>query len=52
MSTVRKIAKKIYHVINALIRRGRWFNETKFPDCGKFWNYNTFNTDVVNLGST
>lgn len=52
MSLVRKIAKKIYHVINALIRRGRWFNEVKFPDCRKFWTYNTFNTEVVNLGST
>lgn len=52
MRIVRKIAKKIYHVINALIRRGRWFNEVKFPDCRKFWNYNTFNTEVVNLGST
>lgn len=52
MNILKKIAKKIYHVVNALIRRGRWFNESKFPDCRKFWTYNTFNTEVVNLGST
>lgn len=52
MSIVRRIARKIYHAVNALIRRGRWFNETMFPDCKKFWTYSTFYTEVVNLGST
>lgn len=48
MSIKHKIASKI----NGAIRRTHWFNEELFPDCRKFWNYNTFNTDVINLGST
>lgn len=48
MSIKHKIASKI----NGVIRRTHWFNEELFPDCRKFWNYNTFNTDVINLGST
>ena len=48
MSIKHKIASKI----NGAIRRPHWFNEELFPDCRKFWNYNTFNTDVINLGST
>lgn len=48
MSIKHKIASKI----NGAIRRTHWFNEEFFPDCRKFWNYNTFNTDVINLGST
>ncbi len=46
------IVGKVYRIINGLIRRGYWYNNVKFKDCSKFWNYNTFNTDVVNLGST
>lgn len=48
MSIKHKIASKI----NGAIRRTHWFNEELFPDCRKFWNYKTFNTDVINLGST
>lgn len=48
MSIKHKIASKL----NGVIRRTHWFNEELFPDCRKFWNYNTFNTDVINLGST
>lgn len=48
MSIKHKIASKL----NGAIRRTHWFNEELFPDCRKFWNYNTFNTDVINLGST
>ena len=48
MSIKHKIAGKI----NGVIRRTRWFNEEMFPDCRKFWEYNKFNTDVINLGST
>ena len=44
--------KKIASKLNGAIRRTHWFNEELFPDCRKFWNYNTFNTDVINLGST
>lgn len=46
------VKKKMAHVVNAAIRRSYWFNEVLFPDCEKFWRYRTFNTDVVNLGST
>lgn len=52
MSVFRKITRILYDYVNALIRRGHWFNEVKFPNCKKFWNYNEFNTEVVNLGST
>lgn len=46
------IFRKVYRIINGLIRRGYWYNNVKFKDCSKFWCYKTFNTDVVNLGST
>ena len=46
------LKKKIASKLNGAIRRTHWFNEELFPDCRKFWNYNTFNTDVLNLGST
>lgn len=46
------IKHKIVGKINGVIRRTRWFNEEMFPDCRKFWEYNKFNTDVINLGST
>ena len=46
------IKKKIGNKLNGLVKRSHWFNEELFPDCQKFWKYNTFNTDVINLGST
>jgi len=46
------IKKKISGKLNAAIRRSYWFNEELFPDCRKFWSYKSFNTDVINLGST
>lgn len=47
-----KLFRKLYGYLNALISRGYWYNNVKFRDCSKFWTYNTFNTDVVNLGSS
>lgn len=47
-----KIKKKIAGFLNKIIRKGHWYCDIEFPDCQKFWNYKTFNTDVVNLGST
>lgn len=44
--------RKIKHILNAIIRRGNWFKSKTFRDCQKFWTYNTFNTDVINLGSS
>ena len=46
------LKKKIASKLNGAIRCTHWFNDELFPDCRKFWNYNTFNTDVINLGST
>lgn len=46
------IMAKIKHAVNAVIRRGYWFNNVDFADCRKFRTYNTFNTQVINLGST
>lgn len=46
------LKKKIIGKLNAAIRRSYWFNEELFPDCRKFWSYKSFNTDIINLGST
>lgn len=46
------LKKKTKSFLIRLVKRGYWYNSVIFPDCEKFWNYNTFNTDVVNLGST
>ena len=43
---------KVKRILGAVVKRSPWFNEVLFPDCKKFWKYNTFNTEVVNLGST
>lgn len=48
MSIKHKMAGKL----NGLIRRTNWYNNEIFPDCRKFWEYNKFNTEVINLGST
>ena len=46
------ILRKVFCIVNNIISRGYWYNEVKFKDCKKFWTYKTFNTVVVNLGST
>lgn len=46
------IKSTIKRVLNGLIRRGYWYNNILFDDCRKFWQYNKFNTEVINLGST
>ena len=46
------ILRKVYNLLNAVIRKGFWYNNVKFTDCKKFWTYTCFNTDIVNLGST
>ena len=43
---------KIKYILNALIKRGYWFNNVFFEGCRKMSMYSTFNTDVINLGST
>lgn len=46
------VFRKIFHLINSVIRRGYWFNNIFFSDCRKFEQYKTFNTDVINLGTS
>lgn len=46
------LKNKIKNKIINYIKKGYWFNNILFPDCQRFWQYNTFNTDVINLGST
>lgn len=46
------LKNNIKRVLNGLIRKGYWYNNCLFADCSKFWTYGTFNTDVINLGST
>ena len=46
------IKSKVSSVLNGMIRKGYWFNNTLFADCRKFWSYRDFNTEVMNLGST
>lgn len=43
--------KQIVYILNAIIRRGYWYNNILFSDCAKFWKHNTFNLDIVNTGS-
>ncbi len=43
---------KVKTVLNALIRRGYWYDNVFMPDTRKLNVYSTFNTRVVNLGST
>lgn len=45
------IKHKIFNRLGLLIKQSAWA-ESQFPDCSKFWNHNTFDLDVVNLGST
>lgn len=52
MSRVMSIMRLVKGTINKIVRRSYWYREIRFPDCSKFWNYRTFNTDLVNLGST
>lgn len=52
MSRIMSLKQKIKLVINGIIKRGYWFDNIAFQDCRKFYRYNTFNTKVVNLGST
>ena len=33
------------------VKNGYWYNNIAFRECKKFWEYNTFNTDVMNIGS-
>lgn len=42
----------IKRVLNKLARRSYWYNHIAFGDCSKFWNHQTFDLDVVNLGSS
>ena len=47
-----KIKEKIINKLNAIVRRGYWYNNILFPECKKFWFLKSFNLEVVNLGST
>lgn len=46
------VKQKLIKGVNKIIRKGYWFNNEFLPECNKFWYYNTFNTDVMNVGST
>ncbi len=46
------MVSKVKQVLNALVRRSYWYNNIEFADCSKFWKHNTFNLDVINLGSS
>lgn len=46
------IIRKIGGLINMFIKKGYWYRHDIFQDCEKFWGYQKFNMDVVNLGST
>ena len=43
---------KIKGRLNALIKKTQWYNESVFKGCIKFWNLNTFDLEIVNLGSS
>ncbi len=52
MSRNMSISGIIQRVLNKLARRSYWYNNIQFADCQKFWLHNTFDLDVVNLGSS
>lgn len=45
------IKQSIKYRVNQWVKRTQWYDEL-FQDCRKLTSYNTFNTEVVNLGST
>ncbi len=47
--SVKQIIEKI---LNKVVRNTYWYNHVAFPNCHKFWSYRTFDTEIVNLGST
>lgn len=42
----------VQRVLNKLTRRSYWYNNIQFADCQKFWLHNTFDLDIINLGSS
>ena len=46
------IKLKVISKLNHLVRKSYWFTNVEYIDCEKFWKHNTFNLDVVNLGSS
>lgn len=47
-----RIKAKIKSAFNKVVKKSNWYNKEMFEDCRKFTTYKTFDTDVVNLGST
>ena len=47
-----RLGSFFYKKANNLVKRTRWYNETLFGFCGKFWSFNTYGVDVINLGSS
>lgn len=45
------LSKLIKKAILKIIQRGHWYSQVEFRDCRKFWEYNTFDTDVMVIGS-
>ena len=46
------IVSKLKKIIGNFVKKSYWYQVVEFKDCQKLWDYNTFNTDIVNLGST
>lgn len=47
---INKIKQKIKYKINNIISKTNWFNEY-WGGATKFWNINSFDIDIINLGS-
>lgn len=52
MPRIMSLTSRIRVILNALIRRGFWYDNVFMTDTRKFNTYSTFNTMIVNLGST
>jgi hypothetical protein len=48
---MNKFVRNIARLVNAFIKKSDWYNSF-FEDCAKFWEHNTFNLSLINLGST
>lgn len=47
-----RITNKVKRVATKYVCRSDWYNNVMFGNCAKFWNHNTFEMDLVNLGSS
>lgn len=46
------IKSRLHNWVLTAVKNSNWYTNSVFQDCRKFWEQDTFNLDVVNLGSS